>query len=80
MPSLLLLPVLDSLCYLLLSAALLVSLPLMLSTTEVSSVTVLGITGTGVEKGGGPFQACFRMFFFFLMYQLQCVEMLFVLQ
>jgi hypothetical protein len=54
MPSLLLLPVLDSLCYLLLSAALLVSLPLMLSTTEVSSVTVLGITGTGVEKGGGP--------------------------
>lgn len=45
MPSLLLLPVLDSLCYLLLSAALLVSLPLMLSTTEVSSVTVLGITG-----------------------------------
>lgn len=45
MPSLLLLPVLDSLCYLLLSAALLLSLPLMLSSTEVSSVTVLGITG-----------------------------------
>jgi len=45
MPSLLILPFLDTLCYILLSAMLLVALPMMLSTADVSSVTFMGITG-----------------------------------
>lgn len=47
MPSLLLLPLLDALCSYSLSLLLILSVPVFLSSVELSSATVMGIEGPG---------------------------------